>query len=494
EIFVVDDGSGDDTWEHIEAAAQRHPGLVTTLRFPQNRGKRAALEAGFRHARGDVIVTIDSDSVIERGAHVGPVGRTLWLFLGAVGFVMLIACANVASLLLVRASTRTPEFAVRASLGAGRGRLMRQVLTESLVIAAAGGAAGLLLAMYATRELISLAPADLPRLNEIGMDGRVALFTIALTTISAMVFGLAPARQASRARLTGALATPRHTGSVRARSAMVVAELALAMVLLVGAGLLARAFARLSSWEPGFDRTGVTVSFSLVPPSTYKTGQDAVAALEEVREQASAVPGVISVGLGSAGPLFGGEETGALRIAGQPVMSADQAPTVNWYDADPHYFGALGRRIVRGRGIGANDVKGAPDIAVVNETFAARFFPGADPVGQRVTVQNHPADIVGVVSDVRPFQPDQPVTPEIFWPIRQFPRFAAYLVMRLSPGVSGIEDAVRARATRINPGIQVASFVPIDRKVTTMLVSPRFNMALIGVFALVAIALAAIGI
>lgn len=432
-----------------------------------------------------------------RDSIVGPAGRTLWLFFGAVAFVMLIACANVASLLLLRASTRAPEFAVRVSLGAGRGRLVRQVMTESLVLAGLGGAAGWLLAMFVTRGLIAMAPPDLPRVNEIGVDARVALFAVALTSLAALLFGLAPAREASRTRLTGSLGASRHTsrGSARARSALVVVELALAMVLLVGAGLLTRAFGRLAAWDPGFDRDGVTVSFSLVPQSAFRTSQDAVGALERVRDEVAAVPGVVRVGLGSAGPLFGGgPETGTLAIAGAGAAPAETAPVVNWYDADANYFGALGRRIVRGRGMTPEDSAGAPPVAIVNEAFAARFFATEDPIGRRVTVQNHPADIVGVVSDVRPFQPDQPVPAEIFWPIRQYPRFAAYLVMRLSPGAPGVEEAVKARVKAIHPGIQVSPFVPINRIVSRTLVSPRFYMALIGVFALLAVTLAAVGV
>lgn len=486
------DDSGNRAWRGFMAIGHLAPGATMASLGAELDVARARLERAYPVTNtGWGIRTVPVREYV-----VGPAGRTLWLFLGAVAFVMLIACANVANLLLVRASTRTPEFAVRASLGASQSRVLRQMLTESLVIAAAGGAAGLLLASFITRTLISLAPRDLPRLGEVSIDGRVALFTIALTTVAAIIFGFAPARQASRTRLAGALGSSRHTGAgTRARSALVVGELALALVLLVGAGLLARAFGRLSSWEPGFDRAGVTVSFALVPQSTYKTGQDAVATLEHVREEVSSVPGVISVGLGSAGPLFGGgPETGVLSIVGRPRPSVDSAPAVNWFDADAQYFDALGRRIVRGRGIQAADTIGAGDIAVVNETFSAKFFPAGDAIGQRVTVQEHAADIVGVVSDVRPFQPDEAAAPEIFWPIHQYPRFAAYLVMRLSPGVSGIEDAVKARAARINPGIQVTPFVPIDRIVTRTLVSPRFNMTLIGLFALVAVALAAVGV
>lgn len=477
-------------WRGFMTIGRMAPGVTLSALTQQLAVVRARLERTYPDTNAGWGIR----AVPVRDYVVGPVGHTLWLFLGAVALVMLIACANVASLLLVRASARTPEFAVRASLGAGRGRLLRQVLTESLVISAAGGAGGLLLAMYITRTLIALAPRDLPRLAEVSLDGRVALFAIALTTVAAIVFGLAPARQASRARL-GSMSSPRQTAvGTRARSVLVIGELALALVLLVGAGLLTRAFSRMADWQPGFDRRGVTVAFTMVPHSVYRTTAAAVGALEQVREQVAAVPGVISAGLGSAGPLFGGTETGALDIAGRLATDPDHAPAVNWYDADTHYIDTLGRRIVRGRGITDNDVSGAPDIAVVNEAFVARFFPGEDPIGRRVTVENHAAGIVGVVSDARPLQPDRATPPEIFWPIRQYPRFAAYLVMRLSPGVAGIDDAVAKKATEINPGIQVGRLTPIDRIVSRQLVSPRFNMALIGLFALTAIALAAVGV
>jgi putative ABC transport system permease protein len=233
----------------------------------------------------------------------------------------------------------------------------------------------------------------------------------------------------------------------------------------------------------------------LAPSGTYKTGQARVAVLERAREQVAAVPGVVAVGLGSAGPLFGGGvETGVLTIDGAPAESADRAPVVQWYDADTHYFSALGRRIVRGRDLATTDVDGAPPVAVVNEAFATRFFAGDSPVGRRVSVQDHPADIVGVVSDVRPSRPDRATPPEIFWPIRQYPRGAAYLVMRLDPGISGLEPAIRARVEAVDPNIQVTSFVPIDRLFANSLVSPRFNVVLIGAFALTAILLAAVGV
>jgi len=480
-------------WRGFMAIGRVKPGISTQTLNAQLEVVRANLAAAYPDSNAAWGVR----TVSMREQIVGSVSATLWLFLGAVGLVLLIACANVGSLLLVRASTRAPEFAMRASLGAGRWRLVRQVLTESLVIAAAGGAAGLLAATFTTRLLVRLAPGNIPRLDEVAVDGRVALFTLALAAGAAMLFGLVPARQAGRASLTETLKATRHTdrGGARLRSAFVVVELALALVLLIGAGLLTRAFGRLLAWDPGFDRSGVTVSWMLAPSGTYKTGQAAVEVLERAREQVAAVPGVVAVGLGSAGPLFGGgPETGALTIDGAPPASADRAPVVQWYDADANYFSALGRRIVRGRDFATGDVAGAPPVAVVNEAFATRFFPGETAIGRRVTVQDHPADIVGVVSDVRPARPDRSTPPEIFWPIRQYPRLAAYLVMRIAPDVTSVEPLVAARVAAVDPNIQITPFAPLDRVFTKTLVSPRFNLVLMGAFALTAILLAAVGV
>jgi putative ABC transport system permease protein len=428
---------------------------------------------------------------------VGSAGATLWLFLAAATLVLVIACANVAGLLLARASTRGPEFAVRLALGAGRNRLIRQLLTESVALAAGGGVLGWLLAAGATRALVGLAPDTIPRLNEVAVDGRVALFAVALTMFTAVAFGLAPAWAATvRPTLSTRLTSSRRTttGAARTRSAIVVAELALSVVLLLTAGVLTRSFARLLAWDPGFDRTSVTVSWTLVPPAKSMTARSAVEILERIREETASIPGVLGVGLASGGPLFGGTETGVVEIVGQPSGPTDHGPVVNWFDIDPHYFSAVGRRIVKGRDLAATDVEGAPLVAVVNETSARQLFSGVDPVGRLVTVQNHPAEIVGVVADVRPVRPDLATPAEIFWPIRQYPRYGAYLVIRTAPGAPVPERAVQARINAVDPTISAGRFTRLERAFEADLVSPRFNMLLLGSFAIVAIVLAAVGV
>jgi ABC-type antimicrobial peptide transport system permease subunit len=199
------------------------------------------------------------------------------------------------------------------------------------------------------------------------------------------------------------------------------------------------------------------------------------------------------VGLGSAGPLFGGTESGTLAVAGDPSNAANGL-SVNWHDIDPHYFHALGRSLVEGRPFADSDAAGAAAVAIVNETFADRVFPSGSPIGQRVIVDGVAADIVGVVADVPPFDPQSARASEIYWPIRQYPRLAAYLVMRLTPGVAGVEAAARTRARAVDPSVQITAFSPLERIVTNTLVSPRFNMALIAAFAAIATLLAAVGV
>jgi putative ABC transport system permease protein len=425
---------------------------------------------------------------------VGDVSSTLWIFLGTAAFVLLIACANVAGLFLVRAAGRAAEFAVRASLGAGRRRLVQQLMTESLVLSLVGGAVGLLLAVWITSGFVAIAPANIPRLTEVGIDGRVVLFVFGLAAIIAMIFGIVPARRAWKADLNGPLKGLRtgSAGDTRLRSAFTVVQLALALMLLFGAGLLTRSFVRLSQWDPGFERANIVTTWMLPP----KVGDihAAVSLLERARDEVAGIPGVQSAGLGSAGPLFGGEEVDGIAIEGRPPLAADRMPTVLWFDVDTHYFDTLGIRTVRGRGFSSADTSGAPRVAVVNETLARRFFPDEDAIGHRVTVQHHSAEIVGIVSDVRPLGPEASPPPQIYWPIRQYPRLAAYLTVRTTPDIAGIQQSVEARVASVDASIQLNRFMTLDEQLARRLVSPRFNMLLVASFALVALLLAAVGV
>jgi putative ABC transport system permease protein len=225
------------------------------------------------------------------------------------------------------------------------------------------------------------------------------------------------------------------------------------------------------------------------------TIRTAVARLEAAREAVAALPGVVAAGLTSGEPpLFGGTETGAVQIQGQPARPPDQMTVAQWHDIDPNYFTALGRHIVHGRDFAAGDADGAVPVAIVNESFVSRLLPDTNPIGQLVTVQNHAAEIVGVVADVRPSRPDRQAPSEIFWPIRQYPRFAAFLVVRLHPSAGALDRTIKTRVEDLDRTLRVGRFLTLDSRFADSLVSPRFNMLIVATFALMAIVLAAVGV
>ena len=483
------DNVGNRSWRGFTALARRRPGVS----LPQLRAELQTIAARLSAAYPEANAGWGVNVLHLRDRMVGATGPTLWTFFGATAFVLLIACANVAGLLLVRATRRAPEFAVRTSLGAGRRRLVRQLLTESLVLSLLGGAAGLLLALWTTRAFVVLAPASIPRLDEVSIDARVAIFAVLVSAITAVLFGLVPARQASSFDLADALKGRRHgtRRETRLRSALVIGEMALALVLLVGAGLLVRALDRVLRWDPGFSREGLATSWLLAPANTYRTTAAAAGVLERARDAVAGLPGMQSAALASGGPLFGGVETGAIAIEGAPPID-HTAATVNWFDVSPEYFGVVGIATVKGRTFNERDVASGPQVAVINQSLASRFFGTDNPIGQRVTVMQHTSEIVGIVRDIRPYRPDLAAPPEIYWPIRQYPRLAAYLVMRTDRGPSA--QTVRTRVASVDPDIQVSPVVSLNERFSRVLVTPRFNALLLGAFAFVALALATVGV
>ncbi|MEO1083394.1 MAG: ABC transporter permease [Acidobacteriota bacterium] len=296
---------------------------------------------------------------------VGSVRSTLWLFLGAVSFVLLIACANVASLLLARSLTRRPELAVRAALGAGRRRLLSQLLTENLLLAGVGGALGFLLAHGLVRVFIGLAPADFPRLGQVAIDGGVLAFTVLASLGATLLFGLVPAMRASRLELRSGLV--RGTGAVDPRSSrlgsgLVVAEVALALVLLIGAGLMLRSFVNTASWERALDHEHLLSMWLLPPQSQYPEPGDVAQLYRRVEEELGRLPSVVSVGATSASPLFGGRELDEFTAVARP----DDPVVGRWFDVSAGYFKTLDVPLRRGRHLSQDDRAGAPAVALVN--------------------------------------------------------------------------------------------------------------------------------
>jgi predicted permease len=428
----------------------------------------------------------------------GATRPALAVFSGAVGLLLLIACANLAHLMLVRASNRQREMAVRTAIGAGRGALLRQLLTESVVLATAGGVVGLLLASWASGGFVRLAPPGIPRLEQAHVDLAVFGFTFLLALLTAVVSGLAPALFATRVDLSRGLregmGAGKGRGGARVRRLLVSAEVALTLVLLVGAGLLARSFATLVRWDPGFDRSNV-LAFSAFASTERYADNAAIGGLwPRVEASLAAIPGVTSVATVSAGPVFGGIEPGRFAIVGDPPPA--EAPSVRWYDASPGYFRTLGLPVRRGRDLQESDVAGSRPVAVINETFARSHFAGRDAVGQRVRMLDSgtEVEIVGVVADVPPFWAGRPTEPELWWSNRQYPRWGTFIIVRTGVDPGSVVRTLRERLDAIDPDLQTGAPVTLDDLVGQRLIAPRFNLTLVAFLALIALALAVAGV
>ena len=429
---------------------------------------------------------------------VGSMRPTLLIFLAAVGFVLLIGCANVANLLLVRGASRRRELAVRAALGAGRLRLVRLLLSEALVLSVLGGVAGVLLSLLAVNAFVSLAPAGIPRLDEVGVDGRVLVFALSLSVVTAVVFGLVPSFHATTVDLNQALkeGDPRAAGRSRldARGVLVVSEVALALMLLVGAGLLTRSFASQLNWNPGFDRDNLITVWLLTSSPRFQSSEQVVALHTQAAEEVASLPAVVSVGKTSAGPLFGGLETDEFVIGGRPEPEPGERPVARWYDVGPNYFSTLGVPLLAGRFFSTDDVREAPQVAIVNKALADRHWAGEDPLGGQITIYDRTVTIVGVVGNVTPFKPGEPVRSEIYWPQKQSPRLATYLLIRTAADPTSLIRPIRDRLRALDPEMQVSGLRTMEGHIGRQLVSPKFNMLLVGIFASVALVLASIGI
>jgi putative ABC transport system permease protein len=422
--------------------------------------------------------------------------------LGAVGFLLLIACVNVANLLLARATARAKEIAVRTSLGASRARIARQLLTESVVLALLGGTVGVGLAYWGLGALIGLAPGNLPRAQEIGLDLRALCFTCALVFITGIGFGLAPVFQATRLNLSDALkdggrGTSEGGRRHRLRSALVVTEIAIALVLLVGAGLLVRSFVRLQAVNPGFQPANAwTVGLSL-PGKKYDTDARQAAFAEQATAALAALPGVQAVGASHVVPFTGSDYILGFGIAGRPAVDPAEEPSTNYYAITPDYFRAMGIPLVRGRFFSALDVADKPRVAIISESLAKRFFPGEDPIGQRINVTNGPEtwrEIVGIVRDTKHYGLDVDTALQTYEPFAQQPLDFMTFVLRTSGNDLGLPAAIRAAIASVDKDQPVASVRPLTELIAGSVARQRFAMTLFGVFSGVALALATIGI
>lgn len=455
--------------------------------YPENTGKSAA-----------VIPMLDY--------MVRNVKTTLYLLVGAVAFVLLIACANVANLMLARAGARTREIAIRAAMGASRGRIIRQLIVESLALALVASGAGLLLAVWGDSALVALAPQNIPRLDEVAIDGGVLLFTLASAMLASLLFGLAPALQVSRADLNDALkqggGRSVSAGGGKIRNVLVVAEVALSMMLVVGAGLALRSFLNLGRVDPGFRPQQLLVMDTDVPAPILEGAKKASLFYQELLRRVAAVPGVISVSAVDGVPTGSGGSDGLYLIEGRPAPPPGQSSRqwAGWLVVAPGYFHTLGIPLVRGRDFDTRDRLDTPFTVIINESMARQSWLHEDPIGQRIRIGLWGASgrymtIVGVVADVRQSALDRAAGPWLYVPYTQHPIVATSLavVTRVAGDPGALSGTLRRITRDLNPDVPV-KFTTMEAVMADSVAPPRFRMILLGVFAALALVLAMVGV
>jgi len=435
---------------------------------------------------------------------VRSVKDTLLVLLVAVAFVLLIACVNVANLLLARAAGRRIEIGIRAALGAGRGRIVRQLLTESALLALISGAAGLLLAKLGMDLLLKLAPQSLPRMSGVSLDSRALAFTAAITLLTGVIFGLVPALQASKPNLNETLkdAGRGSAGGGRRqlmRSALVVLEVASALVLLVGAGLMIKSFWRLQNVDPGFNPdNALTVSVSL-PRMKYPEENQQAAFYQQLVEKAGTLPGVQAAGATSLLPLGGSEYNLGFGIQGRPTHPPVEVQSVNFYSVSAGYFKAMGIPLRRGRLFTERDTRDSLHVAIVNETMAKKVFPDEDPIGKRIAFNpgNKNPDwfeIVGIVGDVKHSGIGRGTTLQTYEPYTQQTFSYMTLIVRAEGDPASLTAAIRSEVLKLDKEQPVSDVRTLDQIYSASIAQWRFSALLLGVFAAVALALAAVGV
>jgi predicted permease len=433
---------------------------------------------------------------------VGPVQGTVYLLAAAVGLLLLIACANVANLLLARAAARSREIALRAALGASRWRIVRQLTVESLVLGLAGGALGLAVAIAGTATLVQMAPSTLPRLSDVRMDTTVLLFGLAASVLSSLMFGLAPAWHAARVDLRDRLLQGGRGstgGPERLRRAIAVAEIALAVVLVTGAGLLFRSFIALNAVDMGFRTPGLLVMQTHVPAADLEALRGAVRRFDRVLAEIATVPGVRSVAGTYGLPMSPIGSNGMFAVEGKHVFAPGQGPMpqANFRVTTPGYFETMGIPIVRGRDFTAQDLETAPFVAIISESIARDVFPGEEPLGRRVQCgldSLEPMTIVGIVGDIRD-SPAQAPAGELFMPLAQHPSRAGlvHAVIRTHVEPGSLTGAVASRVRDVDAEMAM-KFQTMESVTAGALATPRFRTWLVATFAALALSLAVAGI
>ncbi len=432
---------------------------------------------------------------------VGSIRPALLTLLGAVGFVLLIACANVANLLLARNASREREVAIRAAHGASRWRLIRQHLTESALLAVAGAALGLLLAAWATDTLVALS-AGIPRAEEIGIDRRALGFTLAISLLTGLVFGLLPALQISRPNLNeslkeggrGSSGFSRH----RLRSLLVISEVALSLMLLVGAGLMIKSFRQLRAVDPGFDPERVLSMRLSLSRARYTQPAQQAAFCEQLTGRLATMPGVESVAAIAMRPFIDGYWSNSFVIEGRPPLPGGQFIAADNNRATPDYFRAMSIPLRKGRAFTQQDSAQSPPVVIISETMANRFWPNEDPIGQRLTVHDggpNPRQIVGIVGDIKHDGLEATVIrPAMYMPFAQSPTQSLTLIVRGAGDVASLTAAGRSRVRELDKDMPIDNVIMLSQLVSDSVAQERFSTLLLSIFAAVALLLALVGI
>ena len=485
------------TGRYLRVVARLKPGVTVQ----QAQGELAGIAKQLEQALPKYNTGWSVNVVSMHEQVVGEIRPILIVLFAAVAFVLLIACANVANLLLSRAASRQKELALRAALGAGRIRLVRQMLTESVLLALMGGLLGVLLAFWGIQFLIGFGPDNIPRLSEVTLDLRVLGFTFGISLLTGVLFGLIPAVQASRPDLNDALKEgSRGSTGGRGRTfrnVFVVAEVSLALVLLIGAGLMIRSFMRLQAVETGFNPESVLTMRLQLPRKKYAEPHQIVDFFKQAQDRIAAIPGVQAVGAISYLPLTGGlASRDAFKIVGQPAPTPGQEPGVEVRVITPAYFQAMGIPLLKGRLLNERDVKESR-VLLINETMAKRYFAGVDPVGKQMEVfwdGSGPDEIVGVVGDIREGALNKEPEPAIYWSHPREPYSGMALVVRTSGDSARFGAAVQKEIRALDPDQPVADVRTMQQVISKSIARPRFNTLLLSIFAGVALVLASVGL
>jgi putative ABC transport system permease protein len=483
---------------YLSVLGQLKPGILPADAQAEMTALAAKLEQRYpdTNTGWGIVVTPLHESI------VGSIRPMVLLLLGAVATVLLIACANVANMLLARATVRAREMAIRRAIGANTARIVRQLLTESVLMATAGGALGLLLAHFGLKALLGTYPTLLPRSADIGVDATVLAFTTALAMLAAIVFGLAPSLAAARGGLAESLkegGRGDEGGRSRRlmRGALVVAEVALALVLLAGAGLLLKSYARLASVEPGFitsQRLSVT---TILPRPKYAEPERMIGFYREAAERLGTLPGVQRVALASMVPVGGSDELYSIDFEGRPPLPPGQGFSAIYYLVSPNYFEVMGIAVLRGRGFTDRDRDGTTRVAIINDEFARLHYPDQDPVGQRIRIGRNSSivrEIVGVVASVKHYGLNDPSAAQVYEPFEQMPNTAMNFVLATSVEPGTLSGSVRRQIQAVDPEQPVAAVTTFEQMLADSVEQPRVQMTLLGLFAAVAVLLAAAGL